>query len=354
MVKKMKLLINAFYIIFIFSACIVQITSRSLSSEQESAKDLLSMDKRIIDAVEIENWEKRLQNSLKVLSCCILLAGVFFLSFKLKKYSWILIFFSLATYLRYMINTYQSVSVLKNIVNSTKEQPLSNQEYNALVLILDAFLFVVVMGIPEKLLKLIMMCTNNILTDALVCIFYVLLIWGYLFFIFLCFQKLINNFKNLLKRRLKRSIWIKITEYFLNKLYCRKMPSVLTIYLIKFINHKYKTIWKIEYVFIPIVYFIDVIRLVIWILYIIIYVIIIYGLLLFILLKKLVLKGILWISRLTSQRVMASIVRISLILALLLVVACNRYETFLDCAMLVHLYLNSLQVVSLFLFCLNG
>ena len=76
------------------------------------------------------------------------------------------------------------------------------------------------------------------------------------------------------------------------------------------------------------IYVIDLGVLLIWNVYAILRRIIGYILSLIVLLRNSILKGVLWILQLTTKRAVAIIFRISIILALIFVVAWNRYHPF--------------------------
>ena len=326
------ILINIFESTFAVVFFTAVITSLFTIPEQLSTKNLSSINQERKDCIKEEKWEKRVRNSLFGLMIIGLLACFLLLIFRFEKYSWIILFFSLTMYLEYTINTYQSVSVLKNVVTSNEEQALSMRENNALLFV-SAFLCVLsTMRIPENAIDLITACTNDILADILICTFYVLLIFAYLFLAFVFLPKIIYNFSCLLKRRhkdkMQKSGWIRFRNYFLSQLSGQKRPEELTIRLIKFIKIKEGISWKIVYIFIAVIYVIDLGILVIWIVYAIFCRIIGYIFYLLILLKNSILKGILWILQLTTKRATAIIFRISLILALGFVVAWNRSQPF--------------------------
>ena len=325
------IIINVFESIFTVVFLMAVITSLFTIPEQLSTKDYSLIDHGKKDFVKEEKWEKRIRNSLSGLVIIGMLVGALILIFIFKKYSWILLFFSLATYLEYVVNTYQSVSVLKNVVTSNEEQPLSRRENNALLFV-SAFLYILsTIRIPENVIELVTVCKNDILTDVLLCTFYVLLIFVYLSLAFVFLPKIIYNFTCLLKKRYKKkqkSIWERVRDYFLGCLSGQKRPKELTIYLAKFVRVKDRISWKIGYIFIPLIYVVDVGVFLIWNVYAMICRIIGYTLYLFILMKNSILKGTLWILQLTTKRATAIIFRISLILALVFVVAWNRYRPF--------------------------
>lgn len=275
-------------------------------------------------------WDKRIRNSLYGLMVIGSLAGFIILILKFKKYRWILFCLSLTTYLEYTVNTYQSVSVLKDLVTSREEQPLSEREDNALLFVSNVLCLLIVTQIPQNMIEVISTCTNDILTDALTCAFYVVLLFTYLFFIFVYIPKIVYNFsfflEKIYRKKTEKSDWIKLRNYFIGGLYNKKSPGVLTIYLINYLNTKEGLHWKIGYIFIPVIYIIDLSILVIWNLYVILCQTIGHALHLLMLLRNSLRKCFSWMIQLTTKRATAIVFRISLILALVFVVAWNRYS----------------------------
>lgn len=326
------ILIDVFALIFVVVFLTATITTVLTIPEQLNTKDFSPMDQGKSDVVKEKRWEKRIRNSLFGVMLIGLLLGFLLLYFRFRKYSWIILFFSLEIYLEYAIDAYKSVSVLKNIVMSNEDQPLSRQENNALLFV-SAFLCVLnMMRIPENVIKLITACTYDILADVLLCIFYVLLIFSYSFLSFVFLPKIIYNFLCFRKRRHReedsKSRSSRFRNYFLSCLSVQKRPEELTICLIKFLKVKNRIFWKIGYIFIPLIYVIDLGVLLIWNVYAILCRIIGYILRLIVLLRNSILKGVLWILQLTTKRAVAIIFRISIILALIFVVAWNRYHPF--------------------------
>lgn len=326
------ILIDVFELIFVVVFLIATITNVLTIPEQLSTKAFSPMDQGKGDVVKEKRWEKRIRNSLFGVMLIGLLAGFLFLNFRFKEYRWIFLIFSLSVYLEHIINTYQSISVLKKILMSNEDQPLSGRENNALLFI-SVFLCVLnMMRIPENAIKLITACTYDILADILLCIFYVLLIFSYSFLSFVFLPKIIYNFLCFWKRRHReegsKSRSIRFRNYFLSCLSVQKRPEELTICLIKFVKVKDKIFWKMGYIFIPLIYVIDLGVLLIWNVYAILCQIVGYILSLIVLLRNSILKGVLWTLQLTTKRTVAIIFRISIILALIFVVAWNRYHPF--------------------------
>lgn len=325
------ILINVLSLIFIVIFLTSEITSLFTIFAQLSTKDFSMMDQRETDVEEEKRWEKRIRDSLSVFMFIIGVVFVFlFFKLKFKKYSWIFLFFSVTFYLEYIINTYESISVLKRVVMSNESQPLSRQENNALLYVSSFLSFFNMIQIPKTVIELITGCPYDVLADALLCIFYVVVFFSYLFLSLVFLPKIIYNFSYFLKKRHRKknlkSNCNRFRDYFWIFLSEPKRPKELTICLIKFIKVKERLFWKIVYIFALLTYVIDLVILLIWNVYAILWKIIGYVLRLIVLLKNSIFKGALWMLQLTTKRAVAIIFRISIILALIFVVTWNRYH----------------------------
>ncbi len=148
------ILIDVFELIFVVVFLTAIITNVLTIPEQLSKKDFSSIDQGKKNIVKEKRWEKRIRNSLFWVMLVGVLAVFLFFYFRFKEYKWIFLFFSLYVYLKYIIHTYQSISVLKKIAMSNEAQQLSRQENNALLFISTLFCVLNMMRIPENVVDL--------------------------------------------------------------------------------------------------------------------------------------------------------------------------------------------------------
>ena len=280
-----------------------------------------------------QRWEKRIDWLLIGSLIVLLIIGIVALWTSLFEYIWIFTVVSTPLYLEYITGAYVSVNILGNVIKENSHDKLSTREKNAIEIIAYVIWYLGNTNLYNWVEKNIIQCPNVVLSDALLAFLYIIVLLVYTFFIlallptplfcgikFLRFivknfprKKQLEMFGNWLIEHINFPVKTKpILVHAIN--YAKECNQRITKYLI--------------YLLLPVVYFVDIIKLIISFICAFFVSTVGYLVLLFRLIKTSMKRFFLWILNLSDKRIVAVSFRVALIFAFISVVAMNRYQPF--------------------------
>ena len=269
-----------------------------------------------------------------LLTLVTVVGGILVISFKYVSLAWVCLIVSFPLLMSHVTDSYLSVGIIKNIVQSEKKDKLSTRERLAVQAISYALYYLEVLNLPNKLLSFFRVLDNTILSDLAYITFYMLLLFLYTF---LTCALLSLPLITLSKFALISNAWFKektklfkIGDFFVKSIDKNNLDTPLLIKTIEKTRPRSLLLTIIVWGLTPIFIFIDVFLNVLKILTSFLLECIGYIFLLFRLVKQSLGKIAIWINNLSDRRMVATSFRLALITTLALTVAVNRYTPLLQ------------------------
>lgn len=275
-------------------------------------------------------WHQRVR--MLILIATIVVYIVFLIALHKYGASWLVFVFALPVYLEYLTGAYRSFRVVGDVIriNGSKAK-LSIRELSAInILAYVLWLFDVFWG-PEKIMGFAIECQNVIISDLLTMICHILICFIYIFFICSVLATPIIKGVEFLRKTCSKTVnkeKIKEFEDFLEKSRGGKIKE--GSYLIEYIENladKNFFVKVLSGVFVPIIFTIDVLLLLVNIGLSIVLSVMKNVIILLRLMKDTFMRMLDWISNLSDKRIVAVSFRLALIIALVITVGFNRYIT---------------------------
>lgn len=270
---------------------------------------------------------------MSILIATIVVYIVFLVALHKYGASWLVFVFALPVYLEYLTGAYRSFQVVGDVIriNGSKAK-LSIRELSAInILAYVLWLFDVFWG-PEKIIEFAMEYQNAIVSDLLIMIVHIILCFTYIFFICSVLAppiiKGVGSLRKICSKILSKER-IKGFEDFSEKRSRERIKEdACLIEYIENIESKNIIIIKVlGGLFIPIVFIVDVLLMLVNIGISIVFSVMKNVIMLLRLMKDTFMKTLDWISNLSDKRIVAVSFRIALIIALVITVGFNRYIT---------------------------
>lgn len=325
------ILINAlkkiFEILFIFSLIISIFVGLREKTPQDREK---TGEKTKVEEIV---WHRRVKILISISVIFVLLIGFIFIWTKYKELSWLFFVFGMPAYLEHVLGTYISLGILGNVINSKDSGKMSARELAAIETLAYAIWFLGIYNFGSKLSELAIGYPDDIISDIMIVVLYVSLLFIYTFFI--CALIPTPLFYSIM-------LLIRINEYLPGKKKVKLFGDFLVERIDKPIKRKSVLIWEFEYIreksiyirwirylLIPFAFLADIIVMFVLIVISMIISSLGYIVSLIRLFKKTVKRLIQWILTLSDKRIVAVSFRIALISAFACTVILNRYQAFL-------------------------
>ena len=279
---------------------------------------------------EDPTWCFVVELSIIICAMVLLIAGILYLEIKIK--SWWVVFVIVAIFSFQRIReAHYSLKILKIIVMTDSKTPINQLDVLAIGGVSYIIWYIAACNYTSKLFALIEKIPNDIISDLLIMIMYIILGFIYLFFIFALLQNIFYNIAVFLKKiiglcPLKDKICTieKNLESRNNKTIQNKK---IIINYIKW-SKRFRLIWRILlWLFIPLAFVLDVITMTIIITISILTEFLKYIALFLLFLKNIFIKGLDIIIELSNRHITAILFRISIVVALIIIVVSNRYDS---------------------------
>lgn len=320
---------NGLFLTSFFMLFVAKVKEVSLRYSDNCVKGIES-DNSGNNASSNERW-KDIVELLILISTVIVFVFVVILMSKNIKNSYWLIIIGVPGYLNGAINVYKSFEIVEKVVKSNEKGKMTFKDQIAIHILSYAFWVIGGFNIFEKVIEKAYNYKNVYLSDIMIALFYIFLTCTYLFFICSFFWRLFVSF-------------MCVAKFVYSKLPCRNMIIAYGNYWIcqtdSPIRHKSILVlqWEIiekwnplirwiRYFLLPFSFALDIIIMIFKVLISLIASTIGYFCILVKKIKKTLYIVVSCIIEISDIRIVSMSFRISIIMALIFIVALNRYET---------------------------
>ena len=309
------------FVISLFLSIFIDLNKKDRSSLQHSKEDETSKIESVI-------------TTIIVLITIATIIGVFLLIiFKYEKLRWITALAGIPLYLSYVVGTYSSVGIIRNLVQIESKDRLSARENWAIQTISYVLFFIDVYKLPTKLMDFLKNIENNMIYDLLYITSYIGTLFLYTFLIcallsrpMILLSKLLIKLNGFLRSKTKI---FKIGDFFVKEIDKNNLKRPILLKLVGVMKMRCKVLYVLVWVLSPILIIIDVCLFVLQILHSFLFECIGYLLLLLRMIKRTLGKLMLRINNLLDRKLVATSFRVALIVTLTLTVIVNRYTPLL-------------------------
>ena len=314
-----------FPISIIISLIIETIRNFSVSSEH-SDKDTTSNNTK-----KIHNWKNNVQTAITISTAIIFIFVILLIAIKVKNLYWLIILISVPFYLEQLIVTCQSIGIIQKVIKSNGSDKLSSKEWAAINILAYAIWFLKIQNIFEKIIERITKITNVYLSDIFSVLTYTLIFSIYIFLICSLLLELVITVLDIIKKLLHKLPWnaqIKhFEDYWIHKIGKTVTFNSTIIFQWEHLNIQNQFIRWLRYFLLPFTFILDIIIEIISVLFLEIGSAIGYIFVLLKMIKKTLNNFSTWLLNLSDKKIISISFRIAFIMALVCIVALNRYQS---------------------------
>ncbi len=133
----------------------------------------------------------KIQMMTTIVSLIVFILIVFGVCFEIKRLMWLFIIIIIPTYMEKVVIAYQSIGMVKDIIQSSDRRKLSLKERTSIYLLAYGVWFLGAFNVWEKLVEKIYVFDNTYISDIGIALIYILIFSIYIFFICGLFPDLI-------------------------------------------------------------------------------------------------------------------------------------------------------------------
>lgn len=184
-----NILERVFNIVFILSIVftLIDYVIKWFSNSCKESKRKSDSSKVYID----NDSNDKIQMMITIVSLIVFILIVFGICFEVKRLMWLFIIIIIPTYMEKVVIAYQSIGMVKDIIQSSDRRKLSLKERTSIYLLAYGVLFLGAFNVWGKLVEKIYVLDNIYISDIGIALIYILIFSIYIFFICGLFPDLI-------------------------------------------------------------------------------------------------------------------------------------------------------------------